>query len=125
MIRIVNFSVCLVALCLAVIVPADVAQARDEDLTSSVYLIFDPETGEFMEVNDQNRTLQDHEARGPAEAALAHGASNSGSVLPPKLSLPVGLVIGVALLVAFSAWRRVFRIRSARAVASNRMRNQA
>ncbi len=103
------------------IAPVDVAQAGDEDLTSSVYLIFDPETGEFIEVNDQKRTLQDHEARDPAAAALALGASNSGSVLAPKLSLPVGLAIGAALLTAIIVWRRVARIRSAGVAASNKM----
>ena len=121
MIRIAHISVCLVSLCLAVIAPVDVAQAGDEDLTSSVYLIFDPETGEFIEVNDQKRTLQDHEARDPAAAALALGASNSGSVLTPKLSLPVGLAIGAALLTAIIVWRRVSRIRSAGVAASNKM----
>ena len=121
MIRIAHISVCLVALCLAVIAPVDVAQAGDEDLTSSVYLIFDPETGEFIEVNDQKRTLQDHEAWGPAAAVLALGASNSGSVLAPKLSLPVGLAIGAALLTAIIVWRRVSRTRSAGVAASNKM----
>lgn len=121
MIRIAHISVCLVSLCLAVIAPVDVAQAGDEDLTSSVYLIFDPETGEFIQVNDQKRTLQDHEARGPAAAALALGASNSGSVLAPKLSLPVGLAIGAALLTAIIVWRRVSRTRSAGVAASNKM----
>ncbi len=120
MIRMSLFSVCLVSLCLALIASLDVAQAGDEDLTSSVYLVFDPETGEFLEVNDQKRTLQDHEARDPADAALAHGVSNSGPVLPAKLSLPVGLAIGAALLTAIIAWRRVSRTRSAGAGASNR-----
>jgi len=121
MIRIAHISVCLVSLCLAVIAPVDVAQAGDEDLTSSVYLIFDPETGEFIEVNDQKRTLQDHEARDPAAAALALGASNSGPVLTPKLSLPVGLAIGAALLIAIIVWRRVSSTRSAGVAASNKM----
>ncbi len=121
MIRIALFSVCLVSLCLAVIGPVDVAQAGDEDLTSSVYLVFDPETGEFLEVNDQKRTLQDHEARDPADAALAHGVPNSGPVLPAKLSLPVGLAIGAALLTATIIWRRVSRIRSTGVAASTKM----
>ena len=121
MIRIAHISVCLVTLCLVVIGPVEVAQAGDEDLTSSVYLIFDPETGEFLEVNDQKRTLQDHEAREPAETALAQRLSNSGSVLPPKLSLPAGLGIGAALLTAIIVWRRVARIRSAGVAASSKM----
>ncbi len=114
MIRIAHLSVCLVSLCLALIGPVGVAKAGDEDLTSSVYLIFDPETGEFMEVNDQKRTLQDHEARDPAEVTLAHGVSNSEPVLPAKLSLPVGLAIGAAMLTAIIVWRRVSRTRSSR-----------
>ncbi len=121
MIKIALFFVCLVSLCLAVIGPVDVAQAGDEDLTSSVYLVFDPETGEFLEVNDQKRTLQDHEARDPAEVTLAHGVSNSGPVLPAKLSLPVGLAIGAALLTAIIIWRRVSSIRSTGVAASTKM----
>ena len=107
------FSVCLVSLCLAVIAPLDVAQAEDENLTASVYLVFDPETGEFMEVNDPNRALQDHDALEPADVALALGTSNSSSVLTPNLPLLVGLAIGAALLVAIIVWRRVLSIRSA------------
>ncbi len=121
MIRIALFFVCLVSLCLAVIGPVDLAQAGDEDLTSSVYLVFDPETGEFMEVNDPNRTQQNHDAQDPAAAVLAHGASNSWPILLPKSSLPVGLAIGAAMLAAIIAWRRVSRTRSAGAAAGNRM----
>ena len=120
MIRSSHFSVCLVSLCLAVIAPVDVAQAEDEDLTASVYLVFDPETGEFMEVNDPDRTRQNHDAQDPADVTLAAlGASNSGSVLGPKSSLLAGLAIGAALLAAIIAWRRFSRIRSAGAAASN------
>ena len=120
MIRSSHFSVCLVSLCLAVIASVDVAQAEDEDLTASVYLVFDPETGEFMEVNDPNRTLQNHDAQDPAEVTPAHGASNNRSFLASKLPLLVSLAIGAALLATIIAWRRVSRIRSAGA-ASNRM----
>ena len=77
--------------------------------------------GRVYAVNDQKRTLQDHEVRDPAAAALAHGPSNSGPVLPPKLSLPVGLAIGAALLTAIIVWRRVSRTRSAGVAASNKM----
>ena len=121
MIRIAHISVCLVSLCLALIASLDVAQAGDEDLTSSVYLVFDPETGEFMEVSDQKRTLQDHEARDPVDAALAHGASSSWPDLPPKLSPPASLALGVVLLTAIIVWRRFARIRSAGAAAGNKM----
>ena len=121
MIRISHISVCLVCLCLAVIAPVEVAQAEDEDLTSSLYLVFDPETGEFMEVNDPDRTRQNHDAQDPAAVALAQGASNSWPVLGPKSSLPAGLAIGAVLLAAIIAWRRFSRIRSAGAAAGNRM----
>lgn len=111
MIKTVHFFVFLALLCLAVIVTQGVAQAEDEDLTSSVYLVFDAETGEFIEVNDTDRTLQRHAARDPSDAALFDET--------PKLSLPVSLAIVAALLAVIIGWGRVSRARPAGTTTSN------
>jgi len=111
MIKTVLFFVFLTLLCLAIIVTQGVAQAEDEDLTASVYLVFDAETGEFIEVNDTDRTLQRHAARDPSDAALSDDM--------PKLSLPVGLAIVAALLAVIIGWGRVSRARPAGATISN------
>ncbi|MCH9005705.1 MAG: hypothetical protein IH838_10500 [Proteobacteria bacterium] len=111
MIKTVHFFIFLTLLCLVVIVTQGVAQAEDEDLTSSVYLVFDAETGEFIEVNDTDRTKQRHAARDPTDAALSDET--------PKLSLPVSLAIVTALLAVILGWGRVSRARQAGTTTSN------
>ncbi len=112
MIRNAHFLVFLTSLCLAVIVTEGVVQAEDEDLTSSVYLVFDAETGEFIEVDDADRTLQKHAARDPADSALSSAATNNRSELR-RVRLPLGLAVGAILLAAIIAWGRVSKNRSA------------
>jgi len=102
-------------LCLAVIVSSGDALAEDEDTTSSVYLIFDPETGEFLEINDEDRSKQKHAALEPTDAALSRETK--------KLPLPVGLAIIAALLLAYFAWARITATTGRLAKNSDRMRN--
>lgn len=78
------------------VVFANVALAEDEDLTSSVYLVFDAETGDFVEVDDPDRVQQTHDAKDPAADALEQDEP-SGS--PPFLVL----AIFAALLVVTGA----------------------
>lgn len=99
MIRTLIFSICLASLCLAVIVSSNDARAADDDTTASVYLIFDPETGEFLEVNDEDRSKQKHAALDPADAALTLRAK--------KLPLPFGLATIAAVLAAYFGWARL------------------
>lgn len=59
-----------VLFCIALLVSAvcaGTADAEDEDTQASVYLVFDPETGEFVTVEDPAVTAQ-HEARQEQEA---------------------------------------------------------
>ena len=88
------------------IVSSSDALAADDDTTSSVYLVFDPETGEFLEINDEDRSKQKHAALDPTDAALARGTKN----VP---LLPVGLAIIAALLLAYFGWARITATRSA------------
>ncbi|HEX6259661.1 MAG TPA: hypothetical protein VFZ51_03335 [Woeseiaceae bacterium] len=47
---------CLTVLAIVLAAPAP-AGAEDEDTSSSVYLVFDPETGEFVTSHDPNQAL--------------------------------------------------------------------
>lgn len=73
------------------------AYGADDDLTSSAYLVFDPETGEFVTVQDPDRTRQDHAARDPA------AAPNSDTQAEPRTT---GIAITIALLAA-AVWLQV------------------
>lgn len=83
----------IVLLCVANVLSAESAWASDEDLTSSAYLVFDPETGEFVTVQDANRAKQNHDAIDPALAAVKPD-SGSASTLP----LVGGGVLAVAVI---------------------------
>jgi hypothetical protein len=88
-----------------VIVSSSDAIAADDDTTSSVYLVFDPETGEFLEINDADRSKQKHAALEPTDAALARETK--------KVPLPVGLAIIAAVLAAYFGWARITATRLA------------
>ena len=75
------------------VIYAGPASAEDDDTQASVYLVFDPETGEFMTVDDASITAQ-HKAQQEQEAIdsvvkTADGASES----------PMTRIIGAALIV--------------------------
>lgn len=86
--------VCLVTSCLAVIASGGMVQAEDEDMSSSLYLVFDPETGEFIEVSDPDRTLQNDDDKDPAFASLGHRKPSHGA----SLSLLASLAVAAGLL---------------------------
>jgi hypothetical protein len=54
--RIAFVCLCLTILAVGLAAPAP-AGAEDEDTSSSVYLVFDPETGEFVTSHDPNQAL--------------------------------------------------------------------
>lgn len=86
------------------------APAADDDLTSSAYLVFDPETGEFVTVQDPDRTKQNHAARDPANVAsnqVTASADTAGEMSP----LGAAVVVAVALLGA-AVW---FQLKKRRA----------
>ncbi len=87
------------------IVSSSDSLAADDDTTSSVYLVFDTETGEFLEINDEDRSKQKHAALEPTDAPPA--------LETKKLPLPVGLAIIATLLLAYFAWARITATRSA------------
>ena len=87
------------------------ALAADEDTQASVYLVFDPETGEFVTV---------HEGAGNSQAAGdAGGGSNVASAAQPDAgttaasamnpTLIAGLVAAAVLVLGGAAWYRKSR----------------
>ena len=83
--------------------PGAVVHAADEDTQASVYLVFDPETGEFIEVEEGGGSSQ-HEPvasdDGNGSAAETAGAAN------PPLTWVAGAAVIVLLGGAAFAWRR-------------------
>lgn len=95
-------------------VPAD---AVDEDTQASVYLVFDPETGDFVTVDDPSVTAQ-HAAQQEQEA-IEEGTMAAGEGSPETARAPerpsmllVGLVVA-ALIFAGFVWLRRGRQKTA------------
>ncbi len=85
-----------VLFCLVLFVPViyvGSAGAEDDDTQASVYLVFDPETGEFMTVDDADITAQ-HKAQQDQEAIDSVVETADG---PSELRTP--WMIGAALIV--------------------------
>lgn len=92
---------------------AEQAVAADEDTQASVYLVFDPETGDFVTVDDPSVTAQ-HAAdqtqeeieSGTDSAVSENPTSASGAALDrPPMLLAIGGA-AVVLIVAGVVWRR-------------------
>lgn len=83
--------------------------AADEDTQASVYLVFDPETGEFVTVDDPSVTAQ-HEAALDQEAieSVADTSITGGETVAANLPLTwiVGAAIVALLGAAGFAWSR-------------------
>lgn len=98
---------------LGLIVPffaASLALAEDEDTSASMYLVFDPDTGEFITVNDPTRSQQ-HVA--DQEAIMSGVTTNSDTVDPgafmtgiDKLWLPALIAALAAVLLGGFFWLR-------------------
>lgn len=95
----VSALLCLVLL-LSVIHVANV-DAADEDTQASVYLVFDPDTGEFVTVDDPNLTSQ-HKAQLDQEAIESVIDIEDGAGKLP-LTWPIGAAL-IALLLGVTAW---------------------
>ncbi len=88
------------------VIYAGPAGAADDDTQASVYLVFDPETGEFITVDDAAVTAQ-HKAQQDQEAIesvveTADGSDGSDDSLPAWL---IGAAL-VAILLGGAAWSK-------------------
>ncbi len=88
------------ALAVSLVVPLStlaIALAADEDTSSSAYLVFDPDTGEFITVHDPNRTHQQI-AEQEAIESVAPVADGVGAARPSIAQIVVAMLAGAAVL---------------------------
>ncbi len=82
------------------------ASAADDDTQASVYLVFDPETGEFITVDDAAVTAQ-HKAQQEQEAidsvVDAADGTSVGDTGNSQLTWLIGAAL-VAILLGGAAW---------------------
>ena len=85
------------------------APAADEDTQASVYLVFDPETGEFITVDDPSVTSQ-HAAQQTQEeiesVATAQAAGNATMGGLPMSWIIAAAIAALAIVAAFFRLRR-------------------
>lgn len=91
----------LAATALSGLMAPEAANAEDEDMNTSAYLVFDPETGEFVTMHDPAMTGEAAAAPGADAAAPAERAA-----LPPPLTPAVAAVVVLAAGGAFFWLRR-------------------
>ena len=106
--RALALAVCACLLTLAV--PWS-AQAEDEDTSSQVYLVFDPETGEFITSHDPSAALPTQTGLESSQAnalksAGAAGKPDGGSGAKPMFLAAAALVVLGGAGVAFLRARR-------------------
>ncbi len=98
----------VVSLCFAALMPVIPLWAEDEDLDSTVYLVFDPETGELITVQEPSITSRYHSSKDatPTQAGTDPAAASSESDPFPVL---LGGAVVLGLLGGAVAWIRKSR----------------
>ncbi len=101
----------VVTFCVAALMPVIPLWAEDEDLDSTVYLVFDPETGELITVQEPSITSRYHNPQdaAPTQAVTDSADASSESDLSPLL---LGGVLALGLLGGAIAWIRKSRQQS-------------
>jgi len=89
---------------------AGLAQAEDEGSPSSVYLVFDEETGELVQVDDLTQKRK-HQQTAEAIASGTDAADPAAASKPLDPKIALGGALLVLLLVAFS-WLKRSRAKS-------------
>jgi len=100
-------ALCCLVLFVSVIY-AGMARAADDDTQASVYLVFDPETGEFITVDDAAVTAQ-HKAQQKQEAIDSVVETADGTSVGDTGKSPLTWIIGaavVAILLGGAAWSK-------------------
>ncbi len=98
----------LVAFCVVALMPVIPLWAEDEDLDSTVYLVFDPETGELITVQEPSIASRYHNPQdvAPTQAVTDPPAASSESDPFPLL---LGGAVALGLLGGAVAWIRKSR----------------
>ena len=85
--------------------PATPLQAEDEDLDSTVYMVFDPETGELITVQEPSITSRYHSPKAADSTQATTGLAAASSESDP-VPLLLGGAIALGLLGGAIAWIR-------------------
>ncbi|MDX1499009.1 MAG: hypothetical protein R3176_03875 [Woeseiaceae bacterium] len=89
------------------------ALAADEDTQASVYLVFDPETGEFVTVHEGAGDSQAAGDAGGGTGAAAAARPDPGAAGAPAVATNptfiAGLVVAAVLVLGGAAWYRKSR----------------
>ncbi len=98
----------LVAFCVAASMPVIPLWAEDEDLDSTVYMVFDPETGELIIVEEPSRPSRYHNPQDAAPTQAVTGPAAASSESDP-FPLLLGGAVALGLLGGAVAWMRKSR----------------
>ncbi len=100
-----GIAIYVVAFCAATLIPVIPLWAEDDDLDSTVYLVFDPETGEFITVEEPSGAQRNHDSQA---APSTQGAQHPTVASPPTLQIPLlaGSVLALGLLGGAVVWLR-------------------
>ena len=100
--------VILVAFCVAALLPAIPLRAEDEDLDSTVYIVFDPETGELITVEEPSGKKKKHTSTDAAPARGTQDPTADATESEPA-SLLLGAFLALGLMGGAIAWARKSR----------------
>ncbi len=100
-----RYVICLVSFCVAALLPAFPIYAEDENLDSTVYMVFDPETGELITVQEPSITSRYHSSKA-ADSTQAATDSTADPAEYQLVSLLLGGVLALGLLGGAVAWIR-------------------
>ncbi len=103
-----GYVICLVSFCVAALLPAFPIQAEDEDLDSTVYMVFDPETGELITVQEPSITSRYHSSQDAAPTQAVTDPTADPAETEP-VSLLLAGVLALGLLGGAVAWIRKSR----------------
>jgi hypothetical protein len=86
-----------------------IANAADEDTSASVYLVFDPETGDFVTVHDPDgqalatETQESIDSTAPTDVAAAPAGGQAASTSAAGGTMSPTLIIGILAVAAVLA----------------------
>ncbi len=108
MIKPTGVVISLVAFCVAALLPALPLWAEDEDLDSTVYIVFDPETGELTTVEEPSGRKKKHSSTNATPKPGTQEPATDAAKAEP-VSVLLGGVLALGLMGGAIAWIRKSR----------------
>ncbi len=103
-----GFVIYLISFCFAVVIPGIPLWAEDEDLDSTVYIVFDPETGELITVQEPSSARRKHSLTNVAPSQGTQDPTADSAESEP-VSLLLAGAVALGLLGGAIAWMRKSR----------------